>query len=149
MSTCSYIFNLATGIWGDLNNPTDVSTSFISGWLVSDQNLGKLNNVISTCFSGDGEGCISPALGAEEQSIYGELYKQVYFGKQINANLGAGAIAWAEIREADTVYRRASPTEVAKVYKDLLRESNATLKDLITSYKLNASTPRSNDFAAP
>lgn len=147
--SCDYIIGLASGIWQDINSPSGVTPLYISGWLVSDQNVGKLNALLSTCFSGDGAGCIGPSLGPQEQGIYGEIYKQLYWQQQINANLGAGGIMWVEMQEGDSKIRRASPTEVAKVYKDLWKESTLNLNNLITSYKINASYPRSNDFAPP
>lgn len=146
---CSYILTLASGIWTDINSPTTTTVSYISGWLVSDQNIGKLNNTISACFSGDGAGCIGPDLGAEEQAIYGEIFKQQYWQKKIEENLGAGGIMWVDLGEGDSRIRRASPTEVAKVYKDMWKESNTNLNRMVDSYKINQSFARSNDFAAP
>jgi len=142
------LYNLAYNTWNDLNQPEDTTASYISGWYLHSSNLGLLNNVLGTCFSGVG-GAISPELGNEEAAIYSEIFKQNYCKRKIYSNLGASSIQWTEIREGDGVIRRASPTEVAKVFKDLLKESNATFKDLVQSYKSNLSFPRSNDFSAP
>lgn len=148
MACCDYISPLSSGIWQDIGSPASPTPNFISGWLVSPQNIGKLNNLLFTCYSGV-NGCIDGALGQREQSIYGEVYKQLYWQQQISANLGAAGQMWVEMRDGDGVLRRTSPTEIAKVYQTMWKESTANLNQMITSYKLNASIARSNDFANP
>lgn len=140
------IYDLAYQTWNDLDEPSTVNPSFISGWMVNAANVGKLNNLISTNYTGV-NGTISPEIGQEEAAIYSEMYQSLYYKQRINENLGAGGVQWVELENGDSRVRRASPTEVAKVYKDLLRECNANLKDLITNYKYNLSFPRTNNFA--
>lgn len=142
------VYELAYQIWNDLDEPSEVTTSYISGWLVNPANVGKLNNKIGTCYDAL-SGVISPELGQEEASIYSEIYQALYYKQKINEKLGAGGIAWTEMRDGDGVLRRASPTEEAKVYKDLFKESNIQLKDLIQNYRANLGFPRTNDFSPP
>jgi hypothetical protein len=149
MATCGEtISGLAQRIWEDINSPAAPTVSYISGWLTSQPNIGKLNNAIGTCFSGL-NGCIDPELEEEELAIYGEVYKQMYWTKQIQANLGAGGVQWISMKEGDSHVTRASPTEVAKVYKDLLRETNGQLMFLVHSYKKNLAYPRAVTFENP
>lgn len=142
------IYDLAFSTWNDIGQPTSPTASYISGWMMSQANIGKLNNLIGSVYSGV-EGAIQPELDIEEGAIYSEIYKQTFWQNQVQCNLGAGGIMWTEMRDGDTTFRRASPTEVAKVYKDLLRESKITLTNLVSSYKKNKAYPRVVNYENP
>lgn len=146
--SCQYILTMASGVWQDLGNPSDISPTYISGWFTNESNIGKLNNHIYTCFSGS-SGCITPSLGAEEQSIYCEIYKINYYNKRIIESLGAGGIQWTELRDGDSTVRRANPTEASKAYIQMKKLSDENLTDLIASYKIKKAAPRTIDYANP
>ena len=115
---------------------------------MNDSNLGKLNNTLNTCFSGVG-GEIQPELDTQVGSIYSSLYKQLFYQQQVQSNLGAGGVQWTELREGDSTIRRASPTETAKVYKDLLKEITNSARIEINLYKKNAAFPRTISYDNP
>lgn len=78
--------------------------------------------------------------------IYSELYKSDYYGTQINSNLGAAGLAWTEISEGEESIKRASPTNIATIYKDLKRQTDEGLAKMVSSYISNQSNPKSVDF---
>lgn len=146
--SCDYIYTLASGTWEELGEPTNVSVSYISGWYVADSNIGKLNSVINTCYSGV-SGCIDPAISGDEQAIYKEIYKINYYGRQIasmlnSANSAAGA--WTELKDNTSSIRRANKNDLAKTFLQLQKDSREALKDLATQYNLNRTNPLGIDM---
>lgn len=118
------------------------SVSSISGWL--DNNLGKLNNVLFTSFSGSaGE---VTGLNLEEQNIYKEMYLYHYYTKQTRntirgiANDTNGNII--SVRDGDNAITFVNKNEVSKVYKGLARDSYDALETLIANYNSFQASPR-------
>jgi hypothetical protein len=135
----SYLGDLATGIWDDLNQPSTVSVENISGWLYT--NVGKLNAYLDTCFSGVSNTGISPELNNREGAIFAQIYKIKFYERQVDSNLGAGAYAIVEFRDADKQVRLASKTELAKTYKDLKSQEQAVLREMVNTYKMDRAAP--------
>lgn len=140
------ILALSSGIYEDLSSPTNISVAYISGWLVSSGNLGKVNNVLSSSFYVSGGSCI-PDFGADEQAIYSEIYKIEYYKRSLQSNLGAGGVQWVTLKEGDSSITRASPTHIAAEYRQSIKESNAQLRLLIGDYKRNRSLPEQVVYA--
>ena len=136
------IGTLASGIWhtefnyftGEAQIAGQIQS--ISGWL--QQNLGKLNSLINTSFSGG-----NPGWGLEEPSIYTQVYMQDHYRKMSRDTLRGltTGIDFITLREGDTVVTRTNKNEVAKTYLSLARESEETIKDLIYKYNVYNSSP--------
>ena len=140
----SNLENLATSIYhsefdSESGSPSVVS---ISGWLES--NLGQLNNVLYTSFSGV-SGDVS-GLNLEEQNIYKEMYLYHYYVKQTRntirgiANDTNGNIV--SVRDGDNAITFVNKNEVSKVYKGLANDANNNLLDLVTKYNSYKASPR-------
>jgi len=145
---CAYITDLATLIYNDLGAPSDVTISSIQTKLVSTGFLGKLNNMISTSYSiisGD----IYPEMAINEQAIYSQLYISEYYSKKINQIIGGTEISWTTLKDGDSTIVRSSQTEMAKVFKDLKRQSDEEIIRLVGSYRVNASSALTVDYAPP
>ena len=146
--------DLASAIWYDIGQPTALTQDAIQTRLQSNFFIGKLNNLIDTCFSFDTSGNIlvnkvpdtEDAFGSEEQNIYIELYKNNYYAQRIAENLGAGGIAWTSLKEGDSTVNKVSPTEIAKTYQTLKNNSDEVLRTLVNSYLNNKTRPYSSDF---
>lgn len=140
----SSVSGLAQVIYDDLEPPS-VTVLGISGWL--DNNIGKLNIALDECYttvSGD----FTPAFDNQLSGIYQELYKLNYYQKQIRyavngvAMKGTGsAIDWVELREGDSVIRRANPAELARIYSAEKREVESNLRRLVAYYNSNRAKP--------
>ncbi len=145
---------ISWAIWYDLNQPTSLTVNAIQTRLQSNFFIGKLNNLINTCFSFDSSGNIlvngvldtEGVFGSEEQALYIELYKNNYYGTKITENLGAGGISWTSIKEGDTTINRASVTDIASKFQVLKTNSDDNLRALVVSYLNNKNRPYSNDF---
>jgi hypothetical protein len=155
MANCSGIFSLATGIWQQINEPTDLSVSAIEGKLLSSGFLGSFDILVNGCHYIDYDSvnsgyCIAPALNSEEYAIYEKLYTSTYFQKQsikvLNMNAGVNSALWTRLQENDSVISRSDPISLAKYLKDMYTEHNESMKDLVFFYKQNKSTARSVDY---
>ena len=145
---CAYITDLATLIYNNLGMPADVSVSSIQTKLVSVGFIGKLNNGISTSYS-IVSGDISPDLGVNEQAIYAQMYASEYYSRKINQIIGGTDIYWTSIIDGDSKITRTSQAEIAKVFKDLKKQSEEELYKLISMYRVNASGPTTVDYMPP
>jgi hypothetical protein len=138
----STIGNLANSIFVNEFDSTGVSEVSISGWL--DNNLGQLNNVLYSSFSGV-SGEVS-GFGLEEQSIYKEMYLYHYYTKQTRntirgiANDTNGNIL--SVRDGDNAITFVNKNEVSKVYKSLAQDSYDALERLVANYNSYQSSPR-------
>lgn len=145
---CAYITDLATLIFNNLGAPSDLTISSIQTKLVSAGFIGKLNNAISTSYS-IVSGDISPELGVNEQAIYSQMYMSEYYARKISAIFSGTDINWTTIKEGDSAIVRTSQSEVAKVFKDLKKQTDEELQKLISTYRVNASAPSTIDYMPP
>ena len=139
----SNLGDLATSInTTEFDSAASPSVSAISGWL--DSNLGKLNNVLFTSFSGSA-GDVS-GLNLEEQNIYKEMYMYHYYTKQTRNTIRGivddtnGNIV--SVRDGDNAITFVNKNEVSKVYKSLARDSYDALETLIGNYNSFQASPR-------
>jgi len=142
---CAYITNLANAIWNDLGQPSDYPVSYIQSKLVSPSYVGKLNNMIATCYTvvtGD----ITPPLDENEQAVYQLMYETDFYitkMNQVNAGLNPGVIS---LTEGDSKIQFINPVEQAKVYKEMQRQLNEQLVFLTSAYRQGEAFPRSINY---
>jgi len=126
----------------EFDSNTGVTTySQISGWFST--NLGLLNNLLYTNFTGT-----DPELGAEEKAIFKELYLINYYNKQARNTL-RGIVAAnnngdniLSVSDGDNSITFVNRNEVTKVYRGLVADAQARLKDLVGSYNSYKAEPR-------
>lgn len=148
MSFCTNdILLLASGIYLDINSPSSQSVGMISGWVTDPNNLGGLNNQLSSSFYITGS-CIEGGFGAEEGDIYGQIYSAWFYYSKGQAALDGGGSFWTRIAEGDASVSRASAAEVAKAYFLLGKQTQDALRLAIHDYKLRLSVPQSVDSAS-
>jgi hypothetical protein len=138
----SDIGDLANSIYINEFDSSGVTVESISGWL--ENNIGQLNNVLYTNFSGvNGE---VSGLNLEEQDIFKEMYLHHYYIKQTRntirgiANDTNGNIL--SVRDGDNAITFVNKNEVSKVYKTLAQDANEKLIDLVSKYNSYQASPR-------
>lgn len=140
----SSISGLANDIFVNEFDSTGISVGSISGWL--DANVGQLNTVLFTSFSGQ-DGNIS-GMQLEEANIYKEMYLHHYYTKQTRSALrgisdaSAGNNGVLSVRDGEQTITFVNRNEVSKVYKGLASDSYERLQDLIHDYKSFQTSPR-------
>ena len=138
----SNIGDLANSIYVNEFDSTGVTVEAISGWL--ENNIGQLNNVLYTSFSGE-NGNVS-GLNLEEQNIYKQMYLYHYYTKQTRntirgiANDTNGNII--SVRDGDNAITFVNKNEVSKVYRSLAQDVYDGLQSSITSYNIYNASPK-------
>lgn len=138
----SNIGNLATSIYINEFDSIGVTVESISGWL--DSNIGQLNNVLYTSFSGV-SGNVSGLL-LEEQSIYQQMYLYHYYNKQTRNTIRGivndtnGNIL--SVKDGEQAITFVNKNEVSKVYKNLAQDAYNEMQDLVANYNIYQSSPR-------
>jgi len=137
--SCDYIYGIASGIWDDIGQPSGIAISFISGSIVSETYIGRLNNALNTCYSGV-SGCIYPPLGYEEAAVLKELYTIGYYDRQISSITNSALTDdWIELKDDRSTIRRQNKNELAKTFISLRQNVRNDLKDMIFAYQQNNS----------
>lgn len=139
-----YLGVLSSGIWDDLSQPTGQPPAYIQAKLVSPAYVGKLNNLISTCYIAI-TGNIDPDLGEAEQGIYLSMYEMDYFTTKLNQTLAGLNPGIVELREGDSTIRFTNPVEQAKVYKEMQRQLSEQLFWQVSAYRGHAGQPSAVD----
>ena len=138
----SNIGDLATSIYINEFDSSGTTVESISGWL--DSNVGQLNNVLYTSFSGV-SGDVDGLL-LEEQSIYKQMYLYHHYTKQTRntvrgiANDTNGNIL--SVRDGDNAITFVNKNEVSKVYKSLAQDAYNEMQNLVNNYNNYQSSPR-------
>lgn len=143
---------LASGIWQyNLGSPTNISSLVISGYFAQDYVVGQLNAKIGTCYSGVSGWAISTDIDNSELAILGAMFMVSYWGQKVSSAAGAGGVSdtWVAMRDGDSDIRRASPSELMKIYTSMFRDANNQLNYLTNEYLVHgvgSTLPRSVDF---
>lgn len=136
------IEDLAKEIFHNEFESSNNSLTKISGWL--DNNLGKLNTLLNTEFSG-AAGVVAN-MGLEEQNIYKEMYMHHFYTKETRntlrgiANDSNGNIL--SVKDGDNAISFVNKNEVSKVYRSLATDTAERLQELVYKYNLYRSSPK-------
>lgn len=137
----SEISDLATSIYASEfdSNSEVINLSSIQAWL--EENLGLLNTLINTSYSG-----INPSMGLEEKAIYKQIYLYNYYSKQ-SRNVLRGIVSTSSsdnvlmVADGDNRIQFANKNEVGKTFRDLSRDAKQTLDQMVAKYNIYASKP--------
>lgn len=135
------IGTLATSIFQNEFDSTGITLISISGWL--ENNLGELNNLLYTSFSGT-NGNVA-GLNLEEQNIYQEMFLHHHYKKEARNTLRGIANNTnniTSVRDGEQTISFVNRNEVSKVYKGLANDAYNRLQDLVYSYNSYQASPR-------
>ena len=135
------IGTLATSIFENEFDSTGITVASISGWL--ENNVGELNNLLYTSFSGV-SGNVS-GLNLEEQNIYQEMFLHHYYKKQSRNTLRGitdNTNNITSVRDGEQTISFVNRNEVSKVYKGLANDAYSRLQDLVYRYNSYQASPR-------
>lgn len=142
MSYCtSDILLLAGQIYTGLSSPSSQSIGYISGWLTAPENIGDLNNRLSTDMALTGSAPCIDGMGPEEATIYRNMYEMDYYETQALAVLAGGGSFWRSMAEGDSKISRDSMLDLSKTYMTLQQNSEETLYVRVSNYKRRLSIP--------
>ena len=132
----------------EFDSDTNMATlAQVSGWF--ENNVGELNNLLFTSFSGDGDAghpdqVFTPAMGFEESGIYKKLYlKHFYQKKARNVLKGIdSSVDFITLREGDSMITRTNKNEIAKVYRGFAKDASEELEKAVYAYNFYQARPR-------
>ena len=145
---CELFSGLAGQVLEDLNYPSGVTSGSVANWF--EANLPQLNVLIDECHVLSGSGnCPEPPLNFDESGVLYSMYMVRYFKRAANQNLQAGSFAnggngaanWNFLKEGDSEIRRNSPSDLAKIFMTLSKQSQEELDKLTDLYKRNRAIP--------
>lgn len=137
----SEISDLADSIFAsEFDSNTDaVNLSSLNAWL--EENLGLLNTLINTSYSG-----ANPGMGLEEKAIYKQIYLYNYYGKQTR-NVLRGIVSTSSsdnilmVADGDNRIQFANKNEISKTFRDLSRDAKQSLDMMVAKYNIYAAKP--------
>lgn len=149
------IVDIATEIFEELAEPTDISIAAIAYWLRA--NVGKLNSAINTTFTVDPvtleASMVDPTsdpsnptylnIEADEAAVFKLMYIVYYYDLQIRKNmLSYNATNAIEVSMDGHSVRLVSPTEIGKNLYMFRKDIGNDLKQWINWYRIAKAAPR-------
>lgn len=142
--------DLVDSLYEDFGGFGDYSEGYILDWVLDNSNLGKLNYLIGSSFSGNyllnpsgiiTGGTISPDMGGEESSIYQKLFECAFCQKQVRETLygvagrtTGSSSDWISLKEGDSQITRLNRNEVLKSAKAAQRDCQTDLEFMVLNY---------------
>ena len=149
-----YFTNFVNRIYEELDEPSDYSTSRISGWFLDSANVGQLNNLIGTSYipsafydnSGNMTGFgIGPTVSGNELGIYKLLFEYNYYyrlSRYTVTNLMNPGQDWVSMQEGDSQITRINYNEVSKNLRGLAKDAKETLDKAVKMYLKYGAVPQ-------
>ena len=134
------LFQVASGIFFyEFDADTsEVNISAISGWM--EANLGELNNLIYTEFSGS-----AIDLNPEQATIYKHLYLGHYYKKKsrnaIKAIAGGSGNGVLSVRDEDSSVTFVNSNEISKQFRQMSKDNFEEMNRLINAYNSYQAAP--------
>lgn len=149
---CIYSFSsFISGVYNDLDSPTNYPLSRLSGWFLDNANVGKLNNLIGTYISGvcvlDNSGTVvgyglNPDPSNDQLAIYKMLFDYEYFkseARQVAKSAATIGSDWTNLSEGDSSITKINKNEISKNFRSLARDAKEDLDKAVKMYlKYNA-----------
>jgi len=121
------------------SNTGIITFSQISGWFST--NVGTLNNLLNTSFSG-----VDPEIDNEASSVFKSMYMASYYDRETRNALRGITSAGGNllsVAEGDSRVTFANKNEVAKTFRGLANDYKADIETQAYKYCLYMSNPRS------
>lgn len=138
-------------VYLDIGEPSDYSVSRVSAWFLDISNLGKLNNLIGTCFEIkelQDNNCnvtgyeIYPYFKSDQLAIYKILFEYEYYKKEASNAARSSLVNgndWTSLSEGDSSISRVNRNEVAKNLRSMYKDTQENLNQAVKMYlKYNA-----------
>jgi hypothetical protein len=149
----NYLTQLVTSVYSDLGEPIDYAPARITGWFVDNSNLGKLNNLIGTHFSGvcyeNNQGMVTgygidPEPNNDQLAIYKMIFDCDFFKNQAR-NTARSAVTigndWTNLKEGDSSITKINKNEISKNFRIMNKDCEIELMKKVKMYLKYNSVP--------
>ena len=134
------VTSIAQEIYEEMGEPSDFSIASIAAWVR--RNIGGLGNSLNNSYEINSLTLeISPNLSDIEKYIFKKMYSIYFFDLKIKS---AGSLAvsdYTSIKDDFCSVQKLNTNEVLKSFYQIRQQEYKELKNLITKYSLNASSP--------
>ena len=134
------VTSIAQEIYEEMGEPSDFSIASIAAWVR--RNIGGLGNSLNNSYEINSLTLeISQNLSDIEKYIFKKMYSIYFFDLKIKS---AGSLAvsdYTSIKDDFGSVQKLNTNEVLKSFYQIRQQEYKELKDLITKYSLNASSP--------
>jgi hypothetical protein len=146
----NYFYDFVNSVYDQIGEPAAYPLPRVSGWLLDNSNLGKLNNLIGTNYvseylTGVTTGyAILPEPGNNELAVYSLLFEYNYYSQlardtAISATTAAGD--WTSLGEGDSRISRVNKNEVSKTLRGIAADTKQSLDKSVKMYLKYEATP--------
>lgn len=140
-----------------MGSPAGLSALTISGYASQPSTLGRLNDLIGTCYSGSGymgTGMpfdVSPPIYNSELAIIEGMIRANWYMQLATTMMGTSQtdIPWTNLREGDSQIGRANGWSLGKEYREMARQTIEQMNYLANAWSINRSYARSVDYLNP
>lgn len=134
------ILQLATEIFDDLEQPSDVIISSITSYLKN--NIGNLNILINESYVLNDDQSVTPPISQNAAGILKAIYMIRYYNKKILGTTGAAGYSPIKRVSSDGFTTEFSDsTSLAKFWLEMKKEAQKQLDDLCNAYKIDKVLP--------
>lgn len=134
------VTSIAQEIYEEMGEPSDFSIAAIAAWVR--RNIGGLSNMINTEFSiNETTFEITPNLTDVQKYIFKKMYSIYFFDLKIKSTGSLAVNDYTSIKDDFGSVQKLNKNEVLKNFYQIRQQEYKELKDLITKYSLNASSP--------
>jgi hypothetical protein len=140
------VVDIADEIYRELSLPTDLSVSAIAFWVRT--NIGELNNLLFATYNVDGTSLElldenDAEITFEAVSVMKKMYSIHYYDLQIRKNITSlSTDTILEVSDQGSSVKKINKNEVSKTLASLRNQEVASMRNLITAYRLKRSEPR-------
>ncbi len=145
------IIDIANGIFIDEGEPTNTSIPAIAFWIRG--SVGRLNSILCESFKIDGNTLeILNEDGSEIDinavAVLKQLFRVYFLQLQVNNNMNAlasdsNSLLSVKDEFGGASFTRVNRNEISKTIISMRKDEIDLLNDLVSSYKINKSNPRS------
>ena len=151
-----YFDDFIQSVYDEIGEQAGYSQEYLANWFAGNANLGRINVLLDTNFSGSyttgayGEVTaydIEPDLGQQEMAVYKKIFEIDYYNRQVRYTLsGVGVLAnggdWTSLREGDSSITRVNRNEVARTFRSIASDAKNELDKMVNSYLKFKSKPQ-------
>ncbi len=136
----SYLSDWSSGVWTyALGSPTAISAISLSGWAVSQFNVGKLNTMLQECHCVS-SGVVCPPYNVDELGFLEKLYMVGYFNGLARTAVGGNNVV--STADGDGKISITNTAAISKNFFEAAKEANLEANYIASAYRSNDNLSR-------
>lgn len=145
----NFVSDFVDSLYEQYDGVGDYSKSYFLNWVTDKTNLGKLNFLIGTSYSGERffdasgvveSGAVYPEMNGEEAAIFEKLFECEFYKRQVRysaqgmANRISDGSDWVSLKEGDTHITKINRNEILKNFRAVADSAKGDLEFMVLNY---------------